>query len=240
MRLKIRMPTVAVLMFFVVAAVNAQQSAPSAHAVSQPESRLPADAAQLIQQIEAPQVPYRQGLNGLTLDGVMRHFHTPGVSVAVIKDFKFHWAKGYGVADEKTGHFVQIDTLFQAASISKPVTAMAVLRLVQEGRFSFDDDVNKLLQSWYVPDSDLTRDRPVTPRSLLSHTSGSDDGFGFPGYNAGAPLPSLVQILNGQPPSNVGPVPFKRRPYQAYVLGRRNRAHASALGRPHRRILRAD
>src|SRR6201981_1119380 len=174
------------------------------------------DVAQLVQRIEAPQIPNRQGLDGLTLQEVMTKLHTPGVSVAVIKDFKVQWAKGYGVADLKTGRPVEVDTLFQAASISKPVTAMAAMKFVQDGRFSLDDDVNKLLKSWHVPESDLTREQPVTPRSLFSHTSGADDGFGFPGYDPGAPLPSLVQILNGQPPSNVGPVLFVRRPYQGY------------------------
>jgi len=93
---------------------------------------------------------------------------------------------------------------------------MAALRLVQDGRFSLDDDVNLLLKTWKIPKSELTQEQPVTPRSLLSHTSGADDGFGFPGYAPGAPLPSAVQVLNGEPPSNVGPVLFARPPYQAY------------------------
>ncbi len=146
----------------------------------------------------------------------MKQFHTPGVSIAVVKDFKVQWAKGYGVADEKTGRPVEVDTLFQAASISKPVTAMAALKLVQDGRFSLDDDVKKLLKTWHVPDSESTREQPVTPRSLFSHTSGANDGFGFPGYAPGAPLPTPAQILNGQAPSNVGPVLFTRPPYRAY------------------------
>lgn len=174
------------------------------------------DTAQLIQRIESPQVPNRQGLDGLTLQEIMAKLHTPGVSIAVIKDFKVHWAKGYGVADLKTGRPVEVDTLFQAASISKPVTAMAAMKFVQDGRFSLDDDVNKFLKSWHVPESELTREQPVTPRSLFSHTSGADDGFGFPGYPPGAPLPTLVQILNGEKPSNVGPVKFARPPYQGY------------------------
>ena len=173
------------------------------------------DTAQLIARIEAPQVPDRQGLDSLTIQQVMERFHVPGVSIAVIKDFKVQWAKGYGLADVKTSRPVQVDTLFQAASISKPVTAMAALRLVQEGRFSLDQDVNTLLKSWQVPKTDLTRDQPVTPRSLFSHTSGADDGFGFPGYVPGTALPTLVQILNGQPPSNLGPVRFVRPPFAA-------------------------
>ena len=184
--------------------------------ITQGQSKTADDVAQLIQRIEAPQIPNRQGLDGLTLQEVMAKLHTPGVSVAVIKDFKVQWAKGYGVADVKTGRPVEVDTLFQAASISKPVTAMAAMKFVQDGRFSLDDDVNKLLKSWHVPESELTREQSVTPRSLFSHTSGADDGFGFPGYPPGAPVPTLVQILNGEKPSNVGPVKFVRPPYQGY------------------------
>lgn len=180
------------------------------------QSEISTGTAQLIQRIESPQAPNRQGLDGLTLQEVMAKLHTPGVSIAVIKDFKVQWAKGYGVADLKTGRPVEVDTLFQAASISKPVTAMAAMKFVQDGRFSLDDDVNKFLKSWHVPESELTREQPVTPRSLFSHTSGADDGFGFPGYPPGAPLPTLVQILNGEKPSNVGPVKFARPPYQGY------------------------
>lgn len=174
------------------------------------------DAAAMIARIESSQSPNRQGLDALTLQEVMQRFRVPGVSVAVIKDFNIHWAKGYGVADVETGRPVQVDSLFQAASISKPVTAMAALRLVQDGRFSLDDDVNTLLKSWHVPRSDLTRDRPVTPRSLLSHTSGADDGFGFPGYDPSAARPTVVQILDGEGPSNVGRVVFARPPFQAF------------------------
>jgi CubicO group peptidase (beta-lactamase class C family) len=174
------------------------------------------DDAHRIAQIEGPQIPDRQGLDGLTLQEVMQRFHTPGLSIALIKDYKILWVKAYGVADVKTNRPVQVDTLFQAASISKPVTAMAALRLVQEGRFSLDVNVNTLLKSWHVPASDLARDQPVTPRSLFSHTSGADDGFGFPGYAPGAPLPTIVQVLDGQLPSTLPPVRFTRRPYAAY------------------------
>lgn len=174
------------------------------------------DADTLVGRVESPQVPNRQGLDGLTLQEIMRQFRVPGMSIAVIKDFNIHWAKGYGAADVETGRPVQVETVFQAASISKAVTAMAVLRLVQDGRLSLDDDVNKFLRSWQVPRSALTQDRPVTLRSLLSHTSGADDGFGFPGYDPTAARPTVVQILNGEKPSNVGPVVFARPPFQAF------------------------
>lgn len=174
------------------------------------------DPAALIARIEAAQTPNRQGLDGLTLRELMQRFRVPGVSIAVITDFKIHWTKTYGVADVETGRPVDDHTLFQAASISKPVTAMAALRLVEDGRLSLDRDINVVLKSWRVPDSDLTRARPVTPRSLFSHTSGADDGFGFPGYDPSAPRPTVVQVLEGKQPSNVGPVLFARLPYQAF------------------------
>jgi CubicO group peptidase (beta-lactamase class C family) len=170
------------------------------------------DAAAMMARIEAKQSPDRGGLDDFTLAEVMQKFRVPGVSVAVIRDFRIHWAKGYGVADVVTGRLVDTATLFQAASISKPVTAFAASRLVQQGKFSFDADVNTLLTSWKVPRNEKTGDRPVTVRALFSHTSGSDDGFGFPGYNPNQPLPTVTQILNGEKPSNVGAVTFGRPP----------------------------
>jgi CubicO group peptidase (beta-lactamase class C family) len=170
------------------------------------------DTAAIIARIEGPQSPNRQGFDPLTLEQLMQRFKVPAVSIAVIKDFKIHWAKAYGMADVEAKVPAEVGTLFQAASISKPVTAVAALTLVQEGKLSLDADVNSMLKSWKVPSSDLTKSQPVTPRSLFSHTSGSDDGFGFPGYDPGGPRPTLVQILEGQAPSNVGPVKFARPP----------------------------
>jgi CubicO group peptidase (beta-lactamase class C family) len=174
------------------------------------------DVAALIARVEGPQVPNRQGYDGYTIKELMERFHIPGVSVAVIHNGRIEWAKGYGVADVESGQPVDTGTVFQAASISKPVFAMAVVKLEQDGRLSLDADVNSYLKSWRVPQSELTHEQPVTLRSLLSHTSGAADGFGFPGYDPSAPRPTLVQILNGEKPSNVGPVKFARPPYAGF------------------------
>jgi CubicO group peptidase (beta-lactamase class C family) len=172
--------------------------------------------AAMMARIEAKQVPDRQGFDGLTLAQLMERMRVPGVSIAVIKDFEIHWAKGYGIADVTAGAPVTPDTIFQAASISKPTAAMGVMRLVQDGRMSLDADVNTYLKSWKLPASEHTRDRPVTLRSLLSHTSGLGDGFGFPGYHPQAPLPTTAQILDGEKPSNTGKVLMERPPFTAY------------------------
>lgn len=174
------------------------------------------DVQALIASVESPQVPGKGDLDSLTLQELMTRLHVPGVSIAVVKDFKIHWAKGYGLADQATGRVVNTETRFQAASISKPLTALAAMRLVQEHRLNLDTDVNKFLKAWHVPDSELTRNQPVTPRALFSHTSGADDGFGFPGYEPKAPLPTLLQILNAQAPSNVGKIVFARAPFDKF------------------------
>ena len=169
--------------------------------------------AEYIAAIEGAQLsPGAEGLGEKTLSELMAHFSVPGVSVAVIRDFEVHWAKGYGVADVETGAPVNTETLFQAASISKPVAAMAVLRAVQDGLFGLDDDINDILQSWRLDGAGFTDEQAVTPRSLTSHTSGLGDGFGFPGYDPSAPLPTVVQILDGHELSNVGRVFMERPP----------------------------
>ncbi len=77
--------------------------------------------ADYVEAIENAQNPNRQGLDGYTLEELMEEFGVPGVSVAVIHDFAIHWAKAYGVADVETGAPVDVETMFQAASISKPI-----------------------------------------------------------------------------------------------------------------------
>ena len=199
-------------------------------------------AEELTKIIEGPQHPEQQEFDSFTLEELMEKFGVPGVSIAVIKDFDIHWAKGYGIADVATGAMVDLETLFQAASISKPVNAMAFLKAAQDGEVSVDDDINHILKSWNVPDSPLTKDYPVTARALASHTSGLGDGFGFPGYHPSDPLPTVVQILNGEKPSNVSSVKLARPPMTAFhysgggvtVL---QLALTDAIGRPYPDII---
>ena len=175
------------------------------------EAQISAVSAQAAIELAQTQ-PGEDGLGTSTVAELMEEFGVPGVSVAVIQDFKIHWAKAYGVADVETGQLVDIETMFQAASISKPVAAIGVLRAVQDGLFSLDDDINDILDSWTLDGREFTRNRPVTPRTLTSHTSGLGDGFGFPGYDPEQPLPTTVQILEGHELSNVGSVFMEREP----------------------------
>jgi len=149
------------------------------------------------------------------MERLLKQANVPGVSIAIIKDFKVARAVAYGVTDSETRGPVTAQTMFQAGSISKPVAAMASLKAVQEKRFRLDQDVNTILTSWKLPVGDFTKASPVTPRTLMSHVSGTGDGFGFPGYTPGAPLPTLPQILDGTPPSNTRAVRLERAPMTA-------------------------
>jgi len=150
------------------------------------------------------------------MEQLLKKFSVPGVSIAVIQDFKVALAVGYGVADAETGAKVTPNTMFQAASISKPVAAMASLRAVQDGRFGLDQNINTILKSWQLPEGEFTKGGPVTPRSLMSHVSGTGDAFGFPGYAPSAALPTLPQILDGTKPSNLRAVRLERAPYTGF------------------------
>ena len=143
-----------------------------------------------------------------TLTERMAHYHVPGVSIAVINENRIEWARGYGVADATNATPVTVDTRFYAASISKPITAMAALALVAAGQLDLDEDVNRKLLSWQVPDNDFTAVEKVTVRRLLSHSAGMTAGF-YHGYSVDEAMPTLPQLLRGEPPSNSGPVHVK-------------------------------
>jgi len=131
----------------------------------------------------------------------MAHYNVVGVSVAVIDNYAIHWAKGYGLLAKDSKRPVTTETLFQAGSISKPVAATAALHLVETGRLSLDEDVNRKLKSWQVPENDFTRDQKVTLRRILSHSAGLTV-HGFPGYAVGDRIPTLIEILDGVKPAN--------------------------------------
>lgn len=132
------------------------------------------------------------------IEARMARFDTPGVSVAVIRDGRIDWVGTWGqLGADDTGP-VRPDTPFQASSVSKLVTAVGALRLVDQGRLALDTDVNTVLSGWTLP---TAAGDPVTLRRLLSHTAGVNVS-GFDGYAVDAPVPDLLQILNGESPAN--------------------------------------
>jgi CubicO group peptidase (beta-lactamase class C family) len=162
-----------------------------------------------IHRIEAGVVDMPMGQNEpplrLDLQKLMQLYNVPGLSIAIIDNFRIVWTKGYGVIEAASTKPVTPMTLFQAGSISKPVAATAALYLVEQGKLSLDENVNLKLKTWRVPDNEFTKDEKVTLRRLMSHTAGLTI-HGFPGYDVNDPMPTLVEIFNGEKPANTAPI----------------------------------
>lgn len=131
----------------------------------------------------------------------MKHHKVPGLSIAFVDDGQIAWTRCYGYLSSDSLALVDSLTLFQAASISKPVAALAALRLVQEGKLELDQDVNTYIKGWQVEASPFTEGQPITLEHLLTHTAGLTV-HGFEGYAQGDPVPNVIQILNGEEPAN--------------------------------------
>lgn len=144
-----------------------------------------------------------------SLQQLMERHRVPAVSIAVVRDGKIVWKQAYGWA--RDGLVATPNTLFQAASISKPVTAMAALDLSEAGKLDLDAPVNEQLVSWTIPDSDVAAGSEVTLRQLLSHSAGLTVR-GFEGYEANAAMPTLKQVLDGVAPANSKPVRIGWKP----------------------------
>jgi CubicO group peptidase (beta-lactamase class C family) len=139
-----------------------------------------------------------------TLAERMAFYCTPGLSVAVINRGELEWARGYGVLEAGKPQPVTADSIFQACSISKHVAMLGALRLVQEGQLDLDEDINRYLTTWKLPPNGAWQPR-VTLRQLLGHTAGLTQNW-YRGFRRGAATPTLLQVLEGQPPANTPPV----------------------------------
>ena len=162
------------------AAVVFCAAAPGGITAPPPGTGLDAHDAE-IRRVEEPRTPGAEGNAGKTLEQMMKDLTTPALSIAVVKDYQIVWAKAWGDADVQAGRKANVETLFQAASISKPVAAMGVLKAVQDGAFGLDDDINSILKSWkLIQEQEFLTKTKVTPRLLMSMTAGATVS-GFPG-----------------------------------------------------------
>ena len=182
---------------------------PTLHVAAARNQAQAADPAARIARIEQGLLPGAVITNAppvkYTLAERMALYKVPAVSVAFVENGKVAWARAYGVADVAAGTRATTDTLFQAASISKPLAALAVLRLVQDGKLALDEDVNLKLKSWKLPENDFTKQEKVTLRRLLTHSGGTTVS-GFPGYASTAAVPTTIQVLDGEKPANTAAV----------------------------------
>jgi len=148
---------------------------------------------------------------------LLKHYGVPGISFAVVDNYKIVDAQAFGVVDSETQEIMTTDTLLQAASISKPVTAMAAIKIAQDKGVNFTGNVNDYLVSWHIGENENTSKEKVTLDRIITHKSGINV-HGFRGYRIYDEIPTLLQILNGNPPANsekidVGFEPGKKYKY---------------------------
>ena len=136
-----------------------------------------------------------------TMEERMTHYAVPGVSMTLIDQGEIVWAKTWGTADNSTQQPLSIDTLFQAASISKPVAALGALKMVENGDFSLSVPMNDCLRRWQFPDNEFTQKEPITLAHLLSHTAGTTL-HGFGGYAQSASQATAIEVLEGSGAAN--------------------------------------
>ena len=126
----------------------------------------------------------------------MVEYKISAVSLTVIKQGVIDWADIYQHADFSAAPALNCTSLFQAASLSKPVTFLAAVRMQSAGKINLDTNIQNYLKDFVLPKGKQTADNPVTLRNIFSHTSGITPG-GYQGYVSGLVLPSDIDILNG-------------------------------------------
>lgn len=139
----------------------------------------------------------------LTYDGLpkkitkrMEEQSVPGISITLIKDFQIDKTYSYGLKEKSSRDTITDKTLFQAASISKSLTAALVLKEAERGSWRTESEVNDLLNTWKIPRK-AGIETPIKIENLLDHSSGLAVS-GFNGYSYDKRIPTLIEILNGK------------------------------------------
>jgi CubicO group peptidase (beta-lactamase class C family) len=172
---------------------DSQTTAAIADRISRIENSVSRGAPLWSEDIERQSIPDR-----------MDYYKTPGLSVALINGGMLEWARGYGVLENGKSTQVTANTIFQVCSISKHVAMVGTLSLAQAGLIDLDEDINRYLASWKLPANGAWQPR-VTVRQLLGHTAGLTSNW-YRGFRQGERIPTLLQVLEGQPPANTPPV----------------------------------
>ena len=140
----------------------------------------------------------------------------PGASIAVIENSRIAWARGFGVADLTSGRPVTADTLFQAQSITKTLTALATVKLLASKQIALDEPVNRYLTGWTIPENRYTAKVAVSFRMLLNHTGALSNPYPDGCCGPKETLPTLQQVLRGIPPANNQPLTVERTPGSSF------------------------
>ncbi|MFE8699814.1 serine hydrolase domain-containing protein [Cytobacillus sp. FJAT-54145] len=143
----------------------------------------------------------------------MEHYNVNGLSIALIENGKISGTENYGLLEVKSNREVNENSIFGACSISKFLTGMMAIRLIEEGLLELDENVNDRLVTWTVPENEYTSNKKVTLRNLLSHQSGIKDPEGsFSEFNSDIGIPSMVELLEGKTPYCKVPIAVQCEP----------------------------
>jgi uncharacterized protein (TIGR03437 family) len=135
---------------------------------------------------------------------LLAKYQIPGAAVAIAKDRRLVYTRGFGIADVTTNEPVQPDSLFRVASVSKPITAIAVMKLVEEGKVSLDTKVLAYVGRTAAADP---RYADITVRHLLQHSAGLD--LEFWGFDPTFPDRETLQALEANlPPDRAAVLDF--------------------------------
>ena len=146
----------------------------------------------------------------------MKYHNINGASIAVIKNYKIDFAKSYGFADTALKIKANNETIYSAGSISKLVTAVIVMKLVDEGKLSLDSNVNNYLKSWKLDENDFTKQKPITLKMLLSHTAGASQSAYWGFKPTEKDLPTITEILNGNKKAGSNKVVINSQPNKEF------------------------
>lgn len=140
-------------------------------------------------------------LKNSTIHEQMQQYPVAGLSLAIIRNGKLDYAEGFGLLETGTARKVTVNSVFNACSISKFLTAMLVLKLTDQGMLDLDENVNKKLVSWKIPENEFTCNKKVTIRNLLSHQSGNiDPSNSFDLFHPAQGKPTMLELLQGNTP----------------------------------------
>ncbi|WP_445386252.1 serine hydrolase domain-containing protein [Robiginitalea sp. IMCC44478] len=141
-------------------------------------------------------------------------YKIPALSLAVISQGEIEWSETYQNSNFSEEQKLDSTSVFQAASLSKPVTFLAALRMYAAGQIELDKNIQEYLNDFKLPEGKQTAENPVTFRNIFSHTSGINPG-GYQGYDRGLPMPSDLDILLGHDSVNTPAIAIVTRPNEA-------------------------
>ncbi|MBS4194339.1 serine hydrolase domain-containing protein [Lederbergia citri] len=152
-------------------------------------------------------------LKNINIEERMKHYKVQGLSIALIENGQISGTENYGLLEINSNRKVNENSIFSACSISKFLTGMTALKLIEEGLLDLDENVNEKLVTWKVPENEFTKNKKVTLRNLLSHQSGikdpEDSFFELISYIG---IPLMVELLEGKTPYCKVPIEVQYEP----------------------------